>query len=229
MLKAVIFDFDGVIADAEPLHYSTFRDTLSRHYNVDLPEERYYAKYLGYTDIECARAVSTDFALNLDDAGIYELVHRKTAIFKQLAKTQTTIIPGAPDCVHMLSKNHIPTAICSGAFLSDIHLMLKNTDLDHSFDIIVAADHTEKGKPDPQGLFLTLDRLNKASPDNILPTQCVFVEDSRWGLEAAKAAGIHRVAVTNTYPAEELKEFAEKVVNHLSELTITDLQSLCAG
>jgi len=55
----------------------------------------------------------------------------------------------------------------------------------------------------------------------------VFVEDSRWGLQAAKAAQMHRVAVTNTYPAEELKEFAEKVVNHLSELTITDLQSLC--
>ncbi|MHC4643317.1 MAG: HAD hydrolase-like protein, partial [Planctomycetota bacterium] len=52
MLKAVIFDFDGVIADAEPLHYSTFKQTLAEYYHVDIPKQRYYDEYLGYTDIE---------------------------------------------------------------------------------------------------------------------------------------------------------------------------------
>ena len=228
MLKAVIFDFDGVIADAEPLHYSTFKQTLAEYYAVDLPKQRYYDEYLGYTDVECARAVARDYSLNLDDSGIYELVRRKTELFDKSANTKTTIIPGVTEFVKMLTKNHISFAICSGAFLNDIHLMLKNTDLAHSFDIIVAADHVNKGKPDPQGLFLTLDLLNKARPDKILRSQCVVVEDSRWGLQAAKTAKMHTIAVTNTYPAEQLRGFAEKVVSQLSNVTITDLQSLCA-
>jgi beta-phosphoglucomutase len=227
MLKAVIFDFDGVIADSEPLHFRTFKQTLNA-YGIDISKQRYYTDYLGYADIECARAISADFNLNLDEKGIYELVRRKTQLFDELVKIESAIIDGVPEFIDMLNQNSIPIAVCSGAFLSDIHLMLQNTDLAHSFDIIVAADHVKKGKPDPEGLLLTLERLNKTGPNEILPGHCVVVEDSHWGLEAAMAARMHTIAVTNTYPAEQLQQFTQRVVSRLTDLAVSDLQNLCA-
>jgi len=124
-------------------------------------------------------------------------------------------------------------AICSGALLAEIELILKQSRLRPFFEVIVSAEQIKKGKPAPDGLLLTLQKLNcrKAScgekNENLITAdQCIVIEDSHWGLEAARAAGMHPVAVTNSYGAEQLKP-AEKVVDHLSELSMNDLQQLC--
>ena len=100
--------------------------------------------------------------------------------------------------------------------------------------ILRSAEQVKKGKPDPEGPLLTLQKLNRiVSPaeagiqNPILPDQCIVIEDSHWGLEAAKAAGMHTIAVTNSYDADQLA-MAEKIVTQLSELSIDDLQKLCA-
>lgn len=228
MLEAVIFDFDGVIADSEPLHYRAFKETVSR-YGIALPKERYYGEYLGYTDIECTQAISVDFNLGLDKAGIDQLMQEKTELFDRLVQGESTIIDGVCEFVDRIKREGVRLAVCSGALLGDIELMLAGTDLADSFEIVVAAEHVQKGKPDPEGFLLVLQRLNETGPEQILPSDCVVIEDSRWGLEAAAAAGMHTIAVANTYPAEQLKGLAQKVVSRLNELTISDLQSMCAG
>ncbi len=227
MLKAVIFDFDGVVADSEPLHYRTFAKIVHR-YGIELAKERYYTEYLGYTDIECAQAISTDFGLKLDEAGIDRLIRDKTELFGRLVHSDNTIIDGVGGFVGMLRREGIRLAVCSGAFLDDIDLMLNGSGLADSFEIIVAADHVSKGKPSPEGFLLALHRLNETGPGKILPGECVVIEDSRWGLEAAAAAGMHTIAVTNTYPANQLKPLAEMVVSRLDELMMSDLQSVSA-
>lgn len=228
MLEAVIFDFDGVIADSEPLHYRAFKETVSR-YGIDLPKERYYGEYLGYTDIECTQAISVDFDLGLDEAGIDQLMQEKTELFDRLVQGKNTIIDGVCEFVDMLKREGVRLAVCSGALLGDIELMLAGTDLADSFEIVVAADHVQKGKPDPEGFLLVLQRLNETGPEQILPNDCVVIEDSRWGLEAAAAAGMHTIAVANTYPAEQLKGLAQKIVDRLDKLTISDLEGVCTG
>ena len=228
MLKAVIFDFDGVIADSEPLHYRAFKETLSRYYGVDLAKERYYCEYLGYTDIECSQAISADFNLGLDEGGIGQLMQEKTEIFDRLVQGQSTISDGVCEFVDRIKRQGVRLAVCSGALLADIGLMLRGTDLANSIEIMVAADHVQKGKPDPEGFLLTLQRLNKTAEEQIRPADCVVIEDSPWGLEAAAAAGMHAIAVANTYPAEQLKGLAQKVVDRLDELTMDDLQSICS-
>lgn len=228
MLKAVIFDFDGVIADSEPLHYRAFKETVSR-YGVDLTEERYYAEYLGYTDIECTQAISADFDLGLDEADIDRLMQEKTELFEHLVQAESTIIDGVCEFVGMLKQNGLRLAVCSGALLGDVELMLEGTDLADLFEIIVAADHVHKGKPDPEGFLLALQRLNEAGSEQIGPGDCVVIEDSPWGLKAAAAARMRTIAVTNSYSAEQLAGLAQKVVSRLNELTISDLQSVCAG
>jgi beta-phosphoglucomutase len=104
--------------------------------------------------------------------------------------------------------------------------VLEQARLRSFFDVIVSAEFVKKGKPSPEGFLLTLKKLNHGRQNLISANQCVVVEDSYWGLEAAKAAGMHSVAVTNSYEADQLI-LAEKIVTKLSELSVDDLQNLC--
>jgi beta-phosphoglucomutase len=200
MLKAVIFDFDGVISDTERTHLQAFNKILAK-YNIEISEADYYKKYLGLNDYE-------------------------GFIFEELAKSQNSIIYGTAEFINMLKQNGIQMAICSGAVRSDIDAILSGTGLPDFFEAIVTADEVKESKPDPAGFNMALKKLNEKRDNEIPPAECVVVEDSPWGLEAARKAGMHTLAVTNSYAAEEL-DMAEKVVADLSKVTIAELQKLC--
>jgi len=104
---------------------------------------------------------------------------------------------------------------------------LKQARLRPFFEAIVSAEQIKKGKPDPQGFLLALQKLNQGRQNPVLAEQCIVIEDSHWGLKAAKAAGMHTIAVTNSYDADQLS-MAEKIVTRLDELSMGDLQQLCA-
>jgi beta-phosphoglucomutase len=225
MLRAVIFDFDGVITDSEILHLRSFNQVLAQ-YGVEISTRDYYKEYLGLSDLDCFKALVNRKVLQKPEKGIENLAKEKTEIFEKLAKTEGKIIGGVREFLQMLHKNNIPMAICSGALLTEIELVLEQARLRSFFEVIVSAELVKKGKPSPDGFQLTLRKLNSNRPDAILPKQCIVIEDSHWGLTAAKAAGMHSVAVTNSYDADQLT-LAEKIVTKLSELSITDLQHLC--
>jgi beta-phosphoglucomutase-like phosphatase (HAD superfamily) len=126
----------------------------------------------------------------------------------------------------MLRENGLPMAICSGALAAEIELILEMANLRRFFAVIVSAEQVKRGKPHPDSFVLTLKRLNEISHEPIEANECVVIEDSHWGLEAAKAAGMHTVAVTNSYDAEQLS-MGEKIIDNLSELSISELQGLC--
>lgn len=225
MLKAMIFDFDGVINDSEPLHLQVFNEVLAQ-FGIEITENLYYKEYLGFTDFDCFKALAEKHRLGLDAAGIEKLIDQKSRIFEDLIKTGDSIIEGVPEFLRMLSENNVPVAICSGALRADIETALAGTDLSDFFEVIVTADDVEKGKPDPEGFLLALKELNKKQQDQIRPDECVVIEDSHWGLEAAQKAGMHTIAVTNSYKAEQLKT-AEKIVARLDALLLSDLNDLC--
>jgi HAD superfamily hydrolase (TIGR01509 family) len=225
MFKAVIFDFDGVITDSEALHLRAFNKVLAR-YNIEIKEEVYYKEYLGFTDLDCFEIVVREGELGLDSEQIRNLIRQKNRIFEELAATEATIFEGAPEFLQMLSENGTPMAICSGAVLEEISLILEKSGLGHFFAEIVSGDQVTKGKPDPEGFLLALERLNKGNQNPIAVGECVVIEDSHWGLEAGNAAGMHTVGITNTYNPGQLS-MAEKIVANLSELSIDDLQQLC--
>ncbi len=226
MLKAIIFDFDGVITDSEVLHLRAFNRVLAR-FNVEISAKDYYQKYLGLNDVDCYMTLIEQDSLEMDKRKIHNLVEQKNRIFEELAKTEGRTIPGVHEFLQMLAQNKIPMAICSGALLTEIEMLLEESGLRHFFSVIVSAEQVKKGKPDPEGFLLTLQRLNKGCENPVLGNECIVIEDSHWGLEAATAAGMHTIAVTNTYEAEQLSQ-AEKIVSRLNELTIKDLQQLCA-
>jgi beta-phosphoglucomutase len=226
MLKAVIFDFDGVITDSEILHLRSFNKILSQ-FNVEIKKKDYYLKYLGFTDNDCFTRLIEEGILKIDRKHIPKLVEQKNVVFTELAKTDGKTIEGVREFLNLLNENKVPMAICSGALLSEIELILDEANLRSFFETIVSAEHVKKGKPDPEGFLRALKRLNKNRENKISARRCVVVEDSLWGLQAAKTAGMHTVAVTNSYDAEQLT-IAEKVVGNLKELRMEDLQKLCA-
>ena len=225
MLRAVIFDFDGVITDSEVLHLRAFNQVLAQH-NIEITEEVYYKEYLGFTDLDCFESVVDTNKLGLDSEQIKNLIKQKNGIFEELAATEATIFEAVPKFLQMLSDNGVPMAICSGAVLEEIALILEQSGLGHFFAEIVAGDQVTKGKPDPEGFLMALERLNKGNQNPIAANECVIIEDSHWGLEAGNAAGMHTIGITNTYNPGQLS-MAEKIVERFSELTKDDLQQLC--
>lgn len=225
MLEAVIFDFDGVLVDSENLHYQAFNRTLTK-FNYQLSIRDYYDRFLGLSDQELLRVVDKEGKLSLSNQQFEKLLGEKANLFKEMAATEAGIIEGVPQFLNMLAGNKIPLAICSGALLPEIEMILKGALLREFFAVIVSAEQVEKGKPDPEGFLLALKLLNKKLHKSIKPENCVVLEDSHWGLEAAKAAGMRAVAITNTYAAEHLKP-ADKVITHLSNLSLAELNSLC--
>ena len=226
MLKAVIFDFDGVIADSEALHYAAL-NTIFNRYGVDVPKDVHWEKYLGYSDRENIEAVNVDYNMGADEAKIQEMIAEKKIVFDELVASGSIIIDGVATFIRRLVDGSVRIAICSGALRSDIDLMLAGTDFKDAFEVIVTADDVQHGKPDPEGYLMALDKLNQNGQGEIKPAECVVIEDSHWGLEAATAAGMNPIAVTTTYGREELVAKAKKIVDRLDELTIEDIQGLC--
>lgn len=225
MLKAVIFDFDGVITDSEILHLRAFNQSLAQ-YGIEITKNDYYKTYLGFTDVDCYKLLIEKGLLKMDEQQIKNLIEQKKKIFEQLAKAEGKMIEGVRDFLNMLEQNNIPMAICSGSLLTEVEMVLEDARLRHLFEVVVSGEQVKKGKPDPEGFLLSLQRLNENRENPITANQCVVIEDSHWGLEAAKAAGMHTIAVTNSYDAGQLS-MAEKIVNQLNELNIDDLQQLC--
>ncbi|MBN2512399.1 MAG: HAD family phosphatase [Sedimentisphaerales bacterium] len=226
MLKAVIFDFDGVVADSERLHYKALNQVFAAK-GIQVPEEVHWQKYLGYTDLENVLAVNDDYKMNWSSQEIQQIIELKTAQFHALARTEAPIIDGVEEFVEMLSDHGYPLAICSGAMREDIRIMLEHSGFAHAFSVMVTAEDVEKGKPDPQGYTLALKKLNDSVDRKIESGNCIVIEDSRWGLQAAAAAGMRRIGVTNTYPKEHLAQFADFVIDRLDKLAIPDLKKIC--
>jgi beta-phosphoglucomutase len=226
MLQAVIFDFDGVITDSEILHFRAFNAVLSPH-GLQLTKQEYYQTYLGLTDVDCFKALIGEGRLRIEVSQVDDLVRQKTGVFEQLARREGSIIDGVREFLDMLSQNKVPMAICSGALRAEIEMILEEAALRSFFCTIVSAEEVKRGKPDPQGFLLTLKKLNKHRKAPIPVGHCVVVEDSHWGLQAAQAAGMHTLAVTNSYDAEQLKQ-ADKIVESLGNVTLQDLARLCS-
>ncbi len=224
MLKAVIFDFDGVITDSEILHFRSLNEILAPH-GVRIETGDYYRHYLGLSDKDFFDTLIQQGILKLAADRVDGLVKDKKVIYEQLAQTEGEIIEGVRPFLDHLAGHEVPMAICSGALLPEIELILEQAQLRHHFQTIVSADQVTRSKPDPEGFLLTLTRLNdRVGP--MLAAEVVVLEDSHWGIEAANQAGMRTIAVTNSYPADQL-DMAHQIVDRLDHVTVTDMQRLC--
>jgi HAD superfamily hydrolase (TIGR01509 family) len=225
-LDAVIFDFDGVIANSEPLHYQAFADTLASA-GFTLTWEAYYASYLGYDDVGAFDAVAKDHGRPLDGPAIRSLVDAKERRMHELTAGADVLFPGAAAFIRACAEE-VPVAICSGALRQEITAILDAAQLTASVRLIVAAGDTPQSKPSPEPYRLAFTRLNAAAGGHLRADRTVAIEDSRWGLESARGAGLRLVGVTNSYGRDALPG-AELVVSGLHALTVHMLDEVCGA
>jgi beta-phosphoglucomutase len=221
MLEAIVFDFDGVIADSEPLHLRAYQTVLERD-RIELTREDYYSRYLGFDDSGLFRALAKDRGIQITDSLIDAWVDAKSELIEDMLADSSILFPGAIACVRMLAERY-PLAIASGALGPEIELVLERAGLADCFETIASASDGVRGKPAPDLYLLAIGKLRDVVA--VDAKSCVAIEDSKWGLEAAQKAGLRTVAVTHTYPASELPG-AGLVVHHLSEITIPGLKKL---
>ena len=215
-LRAIVFDFDGVIANSEPLHFRAFRDVLATE-GVTLSEQAYYAQYLGFDDVGVFRAMGIE-ATRIDD-----LVKQKAIRIEALERDDSILFPGAAAAIRRLAAS-VPLAIASGAIGAEIRRVLAREQLSQFFVTVVSADDTPKSKPAPDPYLCAVAQLDQACGGRLLARDCVAIEDSHWGLDSARAAGLRTVAVTHTYDASTL--VADRVVGALDDLDIGSLRTI---
>ena len=224
MLRAIVFDFDGVIANSEPLHYRAFRDVLDES-GIPFCEQDCYGQYLGFDDVGVFKAVATDRGLAWTGDRVAKLVRSKAERMERLEQHVSMLFPGAEAAVRRAAAL-VPLAIASGALRVEIGRVLDREGLTSYFKAIVAAEDTPVSKPaaDPYRRALVLLAEVVGSP--LQPAECVAVEDSPWGLQSAKEAGLHTVAVAHTYDRAALD--ADLVISSLDELDIGMIDRLCS-
>ncbi len=203
MIKAVIFDFDGVLFDTEPLHFAMFQAVFQAE-GITLVPELYHAKYVGLTDEACFRAVMNDHAkTEVSSATLARLVRNKTDLMQRALRER---LPRLPGVMEFIGDAHLSQrlAIASGALREEIALCLELSGMSPMFEHVTAAQDVRQSKPDPAPYLHALAALDRRTP--VRADECLAIEDTPHGIEAARKAGMRCIAVTTTLPASRLAE-----------------------
>jgi beta-phosphoglucomutase len=221
-LTAIIFDFDGVIADTEPLHFAGFRQTLAE-IGIRLTASDYYANYLGYDDRGCFIAALTAHQHPTDPSALARLMQRKAHAYLESVKDHLVIFPGVRELVREAAAAY-PLAIASGALRHEIEVILEQAGLRKEFLHITSAEDVARGKPDPQPFLHALNGLNRQCREQAITAgSCLVIEDSIPGIRGAKTAGMKVLAVANTHTIQDLHE-AHAVAQSVSQIRLSELR-----
>jgi beta-phosphoglucomutase len=221
MLHPIIFDFDGVIADSEPIHFAVFQRVLGEK-GLFLSQEEYYADYLGYDDKGCFAAFLAAHGHPVTQDTIDDLVRRKAAAYFDYIKERPVIFPGVCELIHQATIGH-PLAVCSGALRHEIEFILEQAGVRKAFEHITSAEDVMQGKPNPEGFLHALAALNGQGAGRFMtPDECLVIEDSLPGIRGAHAAGMKVLAVANTHHIEDLQE-ADAVTSSLADVKLPEL------
>lgn len=205
MIRAILFDFNGVVIDDEMVHFRLFQQVL-KETGVELSKEEYYSKYLGMDDHDCFLNACRDQGQEIDENKIADLTERKASLYQQEMKNQLPVVPGVAPLIQDLSQTHF-LAVVSGALRQEVLSILEQMKIKKCFSVVVAAEDVEKGKPDGEGYLNALQVLNRdfvAPSERLLPEECLVIEDSIWGIQAAHQAGMTCVGVTTNFKESEL-------------------------
>jgi beta-phosphoglucomutase len=219
MIRAVIFDFNGVLVDDESIHCDLFREVLAGE-GVAMDERLYHEKYLGYDDRECFETALFDAGKLVDKQRVEAMIAYKATRYFEVAENGLRFFPNAAEAVSSLA-DRWPVAINSGALRPEIEYALLRMGVRDRVAAIVSAEDTSRGKPDPMGYLLALAALRREPGLADLPSEaCLVFEDSLAGIISAKKAGMKAVGIAQTYGETELAEAgADAILGDLLHLT----------
>lgn len=225
MLRAILFDFDGVIADSEPSHLRAFQLAMAEE-GVTVSADTYVERYLGLDDRACLRAMLRDAGRAFSEETLETVFRRKSGIYLEGLRKDPLLRPGASDFIRTAASRY-PLMVASGALREEIQLVLSVAGLRACFADIVSAEDVRNCKPDPEPFLTALTRLNdrlEMTPA-VRPEECLVIEDALNGITAAHGAGMKCLAVAGSCPAYRLRA-ADAVVLSLETLPLERLHGM---
>jgi len=216
---AAIWDVDGTLVDTAEMHFAAWADLAAE---IGRPFTRAdFAATFGRRNPEIIRAL---FDAKASDAKVADLGERKEVKYREAARRAgVELLPGAGALLRGLRELGWPQSIASSAPRANLEMILDLTATREYFAVVVSAEDTQRGKPDPQVFQLAAERVGMPAP------RCVVFEDAVSGVEAARAAGMKCVAVrfVGHHPVQSLRDAgADRVVDSLTDVSAGDVARL---
>ena len=213
-LRAVIFDWDGVVVDSSAHHERSWEVIASRR-GLPLPADHFKRGFGKKNNV-----IIPDLGWATAPAEVDALAREKEDIYRSLVREKgIDPLPGVRELLAALQAAGIPCAIGSSTERANLDCLLDLMDLRKFFRVIVSGDEVDRGKPDPSIFLFAAERLGIAAAD------CVVIEDALVGIEAARRAGMPVLAVGTTNPIEALGS-ADAAVADMTQVTRQLLESL---
>jgi HAD superfamily hydrolase (TIGR01509 family) len=229
-LKAVLFDLNGVIINDDPLQQQLIDQVLIEENLRPQPGE--FSKLcLGLSDRACLRDLLTCRGRVVSESYLTQLLKRKAKAYQQeLEKLEKLpLYPGLEDLIFQMRSRALKLAVVSGSMRSEVEVVLNRANLAEYFTVIVGGDDIPTSKREPDGYILAVERLNQQYSDlNLQASDCLVIEDTLTGIEAAKRAGMPVVGVAHTYPFHMLQRQANWTVDYLCDLEIDRMRQVYA-
>ncbi|MGK7940942.1 MAG: HAD family hydrolase [Crocosphaera sp.] len=223
MLKAVIFDFNGVIINDEAIHQELIHDILLRE-NLRPDPLEYQELCLGRSDRACLLDILHRRGRVTSDDYLDNLIEAKSLAYRQRIESlkELPIYPELKDFLTHLQQHNLRIGLVTGALSSEAKFILEKAEILSYFEVIVGGDEVTRSKPKPEGYLLAVERFNEL--DNTLqltPENCLVIEDSPAGIEAAKRAKMQVVGIANTYPYHFMQRLSNWAIDYFSDLDLT--------
>jgi beta-phosphoglucomutase len=227
MLRAIIFDMDGVICDSEPLHMKAFQQVLTEE-GVPITDQEYYDKYLAHDDRGSFESAFREHGRPLPELqNMKALLIRKARSFDELIKDGLVIYPGVDSFIKKASPRY-SLALASGARRLEVEFVLKKAKIRDAFAAVVSADEVKNGKPQPESFERALVLMNQVRLEGtpeIMASETLVIEDSPRCIRTAKGLGMKTVGMATSYKPDQLRE-ADLIIDTLVGLELETLEKL---
>jgi beta-phosphoglucomutase len=204
-IRAIAFDLDGTLSDTEPLHFEAFTEVM-RPLGIEILREDYFSRLIGLNDHDCFATLLREHGNGADDARVANLIARKAIVYGAMIANRDVLYPGAGAFVRQCAER-FPLILVTGTLHAEAETILLRANLLGLFVDIIAAEDTARGKPEPDGFLTALGRLGfilRPRP-SIVAAECLAVEDTAAGVEAARRAGMRALALCQTTTELDLR------------------------
>ncbi|MFD3274433.1 HAD family hydrolase [Paenibacillus dendritiformis] len=212
-MKAFIFDMDGVIIDSEPIHFEIDVETM-KYFGVTIaPHE--LDRFVGMTNPEMWSILKQEYSLPHSVSEIIE--YQLKSKIEWIRSTDLAPIEGIQELIFNLKKNNILIGLASSSPIAFIKEVLRKYNFFEYFDSIISGEEVTKGKPAPDIYLEVSNQLNSK------PNECWVLEDSKNGVQAAKAAGMKCIGFINQNSGNQDLSRADIIVNNIRDIKVMDL------
>jgi HAD superfamily hydrolase (TIGR01509 family) len=222
MLKAVLFDFNGVIINDEPIHQELINEILLGENLLPLGSE-FAELCLGRSDRVCLRNVLTRRGRQVTEEYLTKLINKKASLYRErLEKLEKLpIYEEIYSFLERVKARDLQIGLVTGAIRSEVESILQQAALGDYFSVIVTGDEISTSKPQPDGYLLAVERFNRWNFNlQLQPQECLVIEDTFVGCEAAKRAGMQVVGIAHTYPFHFMQRVSNWAIDNFSQLDL---------